>query len=295
MESCRRARARDVPLSALPAGSAPCGTTLALAVRMFTLQTRMSEAFAAQPELRERLQAFHPAFRRLQHPVLGRVLPRLVNVSDAARVAGVDPQALLDVMNLPGPPTAPAVAVARESEPAPFWLSPAAVHELDARPALERGEDPFATIMGGLRTLAPGEILTVLAPFEPAPLRRLLENRGWLSHVTWEGDVCRASFWHPPQPQAGNTDTGNPEPRSAQLPAVERLKKTTDGWSLDVRGLEPPQPLQLALEAIGRGELPLTLIHHREPALLYPRLAERGLSWNAVTVEDHVEVTIRGG
>lgn len=254
-----------------------------MAPLMFTLQTRMSDAFEARPELRKLLPAFHPAFRRLEHPILGRILPRLVTVADAARVAGVDPAALLDVMNLPGPPTAPAVPVPHVDEPVPAWLSHAPVHEVDVQPELARGEEPFAVIMTALRALAPGRVLTVLSPFEPAPLRRLMENRGWLSHAAWQGETCRTSFWHPPESMASAADD-----------AGDRLKQTPTGWTLDVRDLEPPEPLRLALAALDQGSLPLTLVHHREPALLYPRLTERGLTWTVSTVGDHIEVLIHG-
>ena len=47
---------------------------------------------------------------------------------------------------------------------------------------------------------------------------------------------------------------------------------------LDVRGLEPPQPLEQALEAsalLAPGQR-LRMIHHREPCLLYPLLEKRG-------------------
>jgi uncharacterized protein (DUF2249 family) len=255
---------------------------------MYTLQTRMSDAIAAQPGLIALLGAFHPAFRRLEHPILGKILPRLVTVADAARVAGVDAQALLAVMNLPGAPTAPHAAaplakVPHVNEPEPPWMSGAPVRELDARPALEQGEEPFALIMAALRELGAAQVLTVLAPFEPAPLRRMMEDRGWRSHVAWTGETCRASFWHPPEADGAAPSKEDPD---------DRLQKTAEGWTLDLRQLEPPHPLRMALSALDRGALPLTLVHHREPALLYPKLTERGLVWDVTAVGDHIEVRI---
>ena len=50
---------------------------------------------------------------------------------------------------------------------------------------------------------------------------------------------------------------------------------------LDVADLEPPEPLERALEAIGA--LPqgsyVRMLHRREPLLLYPILDERGFTW----------------
>ena len=51
---------------------------------------------------------------------------------------------------------------------------------------------------------------------------------------------------------------------------------------LDVSGLEPPEPLERALEAAAA--LPaggyVRMQHRREPVLLYPLLAERGFRWS---------------
>lgn len=47
---------------------------------------------------------------------------------------------------------------------------------------------------------------------------------------------------------------------------------------MDVRGLEPPEPLERVLDAIVTlqpGER-IRMIHHREPCLLYPLLAQQG-------------------
>jgi uncharacterized protein (DUF2249 family) len=49
---------------------------------------------------------------------------------------------------------------------------------------------------------------------------------------------------------------------------------------LDVRSLEPPEPLILVLEAVDRllpGER-LEVLHDRRPMLLYPQLDERGFT-----------------
>ncbi len=53
-------------------------------------------------------------------------------------------------------------------------------------------------------------------------------------------------------------------------------------WHIDVRGLAPPQPLVAILRRIdahGDDGRPLVVHHDRDPALLYPELAERG--WRA--------------
>lgn len=243
----------------------------------FTLDTNIADALRERPALRQLLPAFHPAFQKLNHPVLGRIMPRLVDVRGAARVAGVDAAALLEVMNLPGPPPAGTVlpAAARTDESTPAWLQGGSPRRLDVRPQLARGDEPFALIMEALRGLSAGQALTVEAPFEPAPLRALLGGRGWESHVRWEGETCLASFWRPPdRPAAGAA------PDDDLPPLAERLAAVEGGYEIDVSDLAPPAPLRLALMAIDADCLPLTMRHRREPALLYPQLEQRGLGWS---------------
>lgn len=57
---------------------------------------------------------------------------------------------------------------------------------------------------------------------------------------------------------------------------------------LDVRELEPPEPMQLALAAIavlGTGEK-LRMLHHREPYPLYSILEQRGFSHRTTELAD---------
>ncbi len=254
---------------------------------MFTLDTRISTALVARPELRELLPAFHPAFKKLQHPVLGRIMPRLVTVRDAARVAGVSPQALLDVMNLKMAPTDALAPVAPTNEPAPPWLAGAPLTVLDLQDSLSRGEEPLSIIMASLRTLSAGDVLQTLTPFEPAPLRTLLAKRGWESHTCWDGPTCQTSFFHRPD---ATLDVG-----SALAPTL-RLHDVNGVPELDVRGLEPPQPLRSVLAALDAGHLPLRVRHHREPALLYPRLTARDLKWTvSQDRDDHIIVIEASG
>lgn len=53
---------------------------------------------------------------------------------------------------------------------------------------------------------------------------------------------------------------------------------------IDVRGLEPPRPFVAIIELIERPGIGDTVIvrHHRDPALLYPELTERGWSWRTL-------------
>ena len=51
----------------------------------------------------------------------------------------------------------------------------------DVRPNLARGEEPFPLIRARVDALKPGEGVTIVAPFLPAPLIELLKSEGFAS------------------------------------------------------------------------------------------------------------------
>ena len=115
------------------------------------------------------------------------------------------------------------------SMPAP--LEPAT---LDVRPLLAQGIDPLSAITEAKQQLQPGQVLVLRAPFEPLPLYELFEAEGYEIRPQQQAeDDWEIRFT--PSPGEGNS--------------AER--------ELDLRMLEPPAPLQKALEAVqslGRDE-----------------------------------------
>lgn len=68
---------------------------------------------------------------------------------------------------------------------------------IDVRPLLARGEEPFGAVMAAREALAPGQGLSVVAPFLPAPLVERMKTDGYEVRVTrrrdggWETDFWR--------------------------------------------------------------------------------------------------------
>ena len=65
----------------------------------------------------------------------------------------------------------------------------------------------------------------------------------------------------------------------------ERVWRTPDAIHIDVRDLEPPEPMVAILTLIDSGQVDTALIAHldREPVFLYPELDDRG--WGHEIVE----------
>jgi uncharacterized protein (DUF2249 family) len=137
---------------------------------------------------------------------------------------------------------------------------------LDVRPVLDKGGDPFTLIMRTARELADDEALHLVVGFEPAPLYAVMQGLGRSAHTEQSGGVYHVWFYRDAV-AAPPSSSGGGEP-AALRPPVE----------MDVRGLEPPQPMVQILQKLvdlGPGAQ-LLVRHHREPVLLYDKLALRG-------------------
>lgn len=63
---------------------------------------------------------------------------------------------------------------------------------LDVRPFHERGEEPFHAIMSAVESLHPDQDFLLINSFEPIPLYRVMEKRGF-THQTSE---ISPEEWH---------------------------------------------------------------------------------------------------
>lgn len=151
--------------------------------------------------------------------------------------------------------------------------SPAA-HQLDVRPSLAQGQDPFALIMQAVDGLQPGQPLVLIAPFRPVPLFNVMANRGFtardrqLPDGGWQVEFT---------PVAGEAVEEGLAPGSAPGAALWPDPART----LDLSGLMPPEPMVRILETIDRmapGEVLFATLD-REPMFLFPELAMRHHEW----------------
>lgn len=144
--------------------------------------------------------------------------------------------------------------------------------DLDVRPLLADGREPFSAIMATVDDLAGDEALVLRSPFDPVPLHHALGARGF-SHETRELG-----------PDDFETVYSRADGAASPEPAAQRPAPPVRGSAhmvVDVRGMTPPQPLDLTLSALAsleRGQR-LLQINERVPVFLLPLLDERGFAY----------------
>jgi len=145
--------------------------------------------------------------------------------------------------------------------------------DLDVRPLLAAGQEPFNAIMATADALAPGQALRLLAPFRPAPLFNVMAKRGYTAtDRALPGGDWEVVF----TPTAAPEDVGLSEGSAADAVLWPDPVEV-----LDLSGLMPPEPMVRILETLAgmAGGSVLFALLDREPVFLFPELAQRGAEW----------------
>lgn len=141
---------------------------------------------------------------------------------------------------------------------------------LDVREHLNAGHETFSAIMQALSRLEAHQKLLLIAPFEPVPLYSIMAAKGF---------------------EFASTPRDNGKWEVLFSPAVE--EKPGAIMDLDVRGLEPPEPLVKILEAVAALPKRANPRAHtdRRPVHLYPQLEERSYTGESEEQPDGSFVT----
>ncbi len=168
------------------------------------------------------------------------------------------------------------------------------VVNLDVRPILQSGGEPFSVIMQAVSKVPPEGALRLRATFEPKPLFRVLGGKGFQHWVEYsQGDDWMIWFYK----ESGTTLPKELDSAISEYPELpKRLKVSPSQWTLDVRDLPPPTPMEMTLAVLNHlpKEAKLLQINQRVPQFLLPLLEERKMEHSILKEEDnHVEIEIR--
>ncbi len=160
--------------------------------------------------------------------------------------------------------------------------------DLDVRPELDAGRDPFNLIIKTLGSMSDDQVLHLIIVFEPVPLYTVLKMKGY-DHSTEQAD----GLWHI---YFYKGETGVPAVNKTGQMEADSEPKTIE---IDVRGLEPPEPMVKIIELLPQVGINTTLLvhHHREPLMLYDKLDHLGFKASAEKVNEgyfKVRITKKG-
>lgn len=242
---------------------------------MITKDLKISKLLVQYPNSLNVLLNISPHFSKLQNKFLRKALAGRVTIEQAASIAGVDLNNLLNELNGNGSATSRVSASLGDGEASEenseFHISfnEEKIVTLDVRPILNSGKDPLQNILSKVKKLKPDEVLLIINSFEPIPLYSLLKKKGFSHHTKNESDIFKVYFYKTEE----ETDKISSE-KSAENIDENDFENIVE---LDVSQLQPPEPMMKILENLNTIDDNSCLLvhHHREPHLLYPKLEER--------------------
>lgn len=266
-------------------------------------QTKISKLIKHNKDAIDAIAAINPLFKKLKNPILRKVLAPRVTIEDAARIGKSKVENFFEALSAIGfiieeQSNAKIEPVVKENSRLKEVIKSGNVKTLDVRPVLEKDTDPFNHIMKVLKTLPDGYALEVINSFEPTPLIKILNNKGYASVVSTEDTVVKTYFLKvaeaDEEEEVGNNDDIIFEVSIDEL-ELERLKYKDQCNEIDVRDLEMPLPMVTILNELEDLPEGYTLfVHHKKvPQYLLPELKERKLrSWIAVIDDENVKLLI---
>ncbi|MGV3760854.1 DUF2249 domain-containing protein [Parapedobacter sp.] len=250
--------------------------------------TRVSDVIKANVDSIAAIAALAKPLRKLNNPLLRRVMAPRVTLAEAAAIGGcslADIRAALEPLGFQFERNEPA---ASPEVPKPIqqpnWLTGVGEAQkdlFDVRDIIASGDDPLKAIVQRYRALPPGNLLCIINSFIPYPLLSLLEKKGAESYVeTVAPNEHHTWFFKPEVPQQETETAATDRVVMHDGPSFERLLATypeARRVQLDVRPLPMPQPMETIL-----GTLPtlaphqvLYIQHKRVPLHLLEELADQ--------------------
>ncbi len=225
---------------------------------------KLQSLFERDERLIDVIASHSPQLAKLRNSPMRRVMARVTTVSQAARLCKIPTETLVrDLNEVLGIKTVADLDVEPEG-------TAADVEELSSIPS-------FASAV---------ELDVRDAPFEPVPLFGVMEKRGFGHKVEKHADDdWSVWFFRQAKRDAGGEEAAPArEARSTSTPVAsgdtgtsDEAPARTEVW-LDVRDLEPPEPLVRTLEALEGlpSDSMLVQVNMRVPQFLLPILRERG-------------------
>ncbi len=153
---------------------------------IITPRTKIYDLLEAYPQLEDVLIDAAPPFKKLKNPMLRKTIARITTLSQAAAVAGIRVEELINRLREETGQTDMTAFEEVESSlntEKPVWFSESQiVQTIDVREMLHAGEHPVHEVLSAAKKLKDNEILEIIAPFVPVPL---IEKAASLGYIHW--------------------------------------------------------------------------------------------------------------
>lgn len=252
-------------------------------------ETRISKLIEANRDTIDVISSINKHFSKLKNPILRKTLASRITIADAARIGGVSIELMLEKLQTIGFENSEQEYIKSIKENKTYnkiEMRKETIIELDVRPILAKGVDPFKSIMAELEKMVDGNTLMIINTFEPIPLLNILKTKGY----SYDTERTENGIVHTYLEKTGEEKVSAKEvspPKDLNFEDIE-LKYKGKMTEVDVRHLEMPLPMVTILEEIENiAEGNALYVHHKKlPQYLIPELEERKYSWVSKEIDE---------
>lgn len=147
-----------------------------------TPKTLVGDLLKNYPQLEDKLIEIAPVFKKLKNPVLRRTVAKVTTLKQAAAVGGVSLSLLINELRKEAGMDNSEIEddIFESIKQKPVWVEEnKIVKEYDAREDLENGNHPAAKVTKDILELKENENYLLITPFVPAPLIKIMEDKGF--------------------------------------------------------------------------------------------------------------------
>lgn len=238
----------------------------------------------------EAIVSISPKFEKLRNPFLRKIMAGRTSLAMASKLGGCRVEDFFQKLEPLGFEIDRHAFVAEEKRKGVpefvIQLKKELLVELDVRPLIASGRDPLNLIMGKLKRLQPGQVLKIVNSFEPTPLIRMLEKKGFQNYVDVISKDCIETYFYKAGLEGQQSEKEEKPSKKDWEQVLQRFSNTIQ--EKDVRHLEMPQPMLVILEALDHlpKDTALYVYHKRIPVFLLPELVQRNFDYRIKEISD---------
>lgn len=253
--------------------------------------TKIAAIIKQHPDALETIISINPKFEKLRNPFLRKLMAGRTSISMASKIAGCQPKDFFEKLATLGfEIDHDTLAESEQKNELPKTIlhtKKEDIIELDVRPILASGADPLNLIIEKTNELKKGEILKIINTFEPTPLIKLLEKRGFKSFVENISANEIITYFFIESNESSQVILNDNQ--SLQDWDTVYTKFETALIVIDVRMLEMPQPMMMILENLEQiNESNALFVHHKKvPLFLLPELSDKGFEFRIKGIEEN--------
>ncbi len=252
---------------------------------LITENTKISKIISYNEEAIAVIASINSNFNKLRNPILRKLLAPRVNIKEASKIGGVCSKYLLEKLETIGFEIEINEIVYENKTQKINIMRKKDIVELDVRPILSGGTDPFKEIMKTLGTMSDEQTLLIINTFEPVPLLNKLKTQGYEYEVERPNDSEVHTYL---------TKTGEKAEEKTSTEVVELSFEEAEAkfagkmHEINVRDLEMPMPMVTILEEIEHlDEGHALFVHHKRlPQYLLPELEDRNFIFSKKEIDE---------